>query len=204
MKESWWKAGFGALMFLLLHAAAANAEILTPEVGRTTKFKCSGPYGENLTFTISKINGGVARIEFDRDGKAEWLEKPVNATGLTVFKRRQRNDGKGVRKQTLDDDVLARYAKLEPGSEFEFDVRERHDSGKWRWGYKVKVGQPETISHELLGEIQVISVSEKRKVWKGSYSSEMNVLLYPNGGMSIAWTYKDSKGTQECKLVEVN
>ena len=204
MEESWWKAGFGALMFLLLHAAAANAEIQPPEAGRTTEFKCSGPYGENLTSTISEINKGVARIEMDRDGKAEWLEKPVNAFGLTVFKRRQRNDGKGVRKQSLDDDVLAQYAKLEPGSEFQFDVSERHDEGKWRWGYKVKVGQPETISHDLLGEIQVISVSEKRKVWKGSYSSKMNVLLYPKGGMSVAWTYKDSKGTQECKLIGVN
>ncbi len=204
MEESWWKAGFGALVFLLLHAAAANAEIQPREVGTTTKFKCSGPYGEDITFTLSEINGGVARIEIDRDGKAEWTQKPVNALGLNVFKRKQRNDGKGVRKQSLDDDVLAQYAKLEPGYEFEFDVRERHDNAKWRWGYKVKVGQPETISHELLGEIQVISVSEKRKVWKGSYSSEMNVLLYPKGGTSIAWTYKDSKGTQECKLVEVN
>ncbi len=32
----------------------------------------------------------------------------------------------------------------------------------------------------------------------------MNVLLYPKGGMSIAWTYTDREGTQECKLVGVN
>ncbi len=204
MKESWWKAGFGALVFLLLHAAAANAEIQPPEVGRTIKFKCSGPFGENLTYTVSEVNGGVARIEHDRDGKAQWIEKPVNAFGTTVFKRRQMNDGKGVRKQSLDDDVLAQYAKLEPGSEFEFDVRERHDNAKWRWGYKIKVGQPETISHELLGEIGVISVSEYRQVWNGKYSSKMDVLLYPKGGMSIAWTYKDSKGTMDCKLIAVN
>lgn len=203
MEESWRKAGFGAVMFLLLHAAAANAEIQPPEVGSTIKFECSKPDSKR-TITVSEINGGVVRYEINSDGKAEWLEKPVNTAGLSLFKRRQRNDGKGVRRQSLDDDILAQYAKLEPGSEFKFNVRERHNEGKWEWGYEVKVGQPETINHELLSEIEVVSVSEKRHVWGGSYSSEMNVLLYPKGGISIAWTYKDPEGTQECKLVGVN
>jgi len=204
MEESWRKTCFGALMFLLLQAAAANAEIQPPEVGRTTTYKCSGPWGANHTYTVSEVNGGVFRVEIDRDGKPQWVEKPVNALGTTLFKRRQRNDGKGVRKQKLDEGLLAQYAKLEPGSEFKFNVRERHNEGRWEWGYKIKVGQPETINHEILGEIEVVSVSESRKVWKGGYSSEMTVLLYPAKGMSIGWTYKDRDGTQECKLVGVN
>lgn len=204
MKEFLSKVGFGALMFMLFHAASANAEIQSPEVGATAKFECSGPYGVSNTYTVSKVSGGMVRVEEDSDGTARWTEKPVNAIGLNLYNRRQRNDGKGVRKQELDEDLLAQYARLEPGSAFKFNVRERHDSAKWQWSYKVKVGQPETISHEVLGEIEVISVSESRKVWIVSYSSEMTALLYPKGGMPIAWTYKDRKGTQECKLVGVN
>ena len=196
-------AGIAALTILLITGTAETAEFKLPQVGESSTYKCTGPWGMNASYTITEMKGDVAHIEIDRDGKVEWIEKPYTALGLTLFSERQRNDGKGVRKQKLDGDVLAEYAQLVPGTKLKFNVREKHNEAQWEWGYEIEVGSPQTISHPILGEVEVVPVTEKRKVWKGSYSSEMETLVAAKEGHSVSWTYRDREGVQTCELVGV-
>lgn len=193
-----------ASVSLFWAGSIAHAEIMAPVVGVTNTFDCSGPYGKKNTFKTASVKNGTVRTEQMRDGKAMWSEKPVAAIGTTLFSTRQLNDGKGVRHQSLDEDIVNEYARMVPGTKLEFNVRERHDEGRWEWGYKIEIGEPKTIEHEVLGKITVVPMTEKRKVWKGSYASTMTVLIAPDKGFSVAWAYKDPKGTMDCKLVGTN
>ncbi len=187
-----------------LAVSSGQAEILPPEIGQTLVFECTEQDRKYLIRKIAEVENGIIRLEWTRKGKAAWSEKPVAAVGLTLAKRTQIHDGKGVYWMSLDDDVLAEYAQLKPGSVLKFNVRARHDKARWEYGYKVEIGQPKTVKHELFGEIQVIPVTEKRRVFGGRYSSERSSLVYPEKGIVISFIHKDSfKKTRDCALSEI-
>lgn len=193
---------FIASVGLLAFCGMAHAEISAPAVGQIEKYSCTGPYGKELVYTITSVEDGEFRADIERDGKTEWVLKPVRALGTSLATKRQPNDGKGVRRQSLDEDELMEYAKLTPGSKQRFNVRDRHDNGKWEWGYTIEVGEPETVNSPILGEVKVVPVKEGRKVWKGKYSSKLDSKVVPELGTSLSWVYKDDKGKMVCELVE--
>lgn len=193
-----------ALAALVISALSvpAQAEISPPKVGLTQHFQCTGPYAKASSYTVSSVENGIVRIDALQDGKAQWLKKPYTATGINLYTEYQRNDGKGVSKMSLDMELLAEYAKLKPGWHEKFNVRERGGRNR-EWGYDVRVGEPKMIEHEILGKIRVVPVYEKRKIWKGSYSSDLEEWVDPARGVPIAWVYKDKNGVRDCKLIGV-
>lgn len=187
-----------------LAGSPGQAEILPPEIGQTLVFECYAQKRKTLIRKIAEIENGIARLEWTRKGKPAWSEKPVATLGLTLFNRKQRNDGKGIWWMSLDDDVLAEYAQLKPGSVLEFDVPMGNDKAEWVYRYKVEIGQPKAVTHELFGEIQVIPVTEKRKVIKGgSSSSDRSSQVYAEKGILISFIHNDRKGTRVCTLSEI-
>lgn len=201
MVNGWMRLGI-LLAAATLGASGAMAEIVAPPVGTSMAWKCEGPYGSDLKGSLVANDGGTLRFEGTMDGKAIWTERSAGTLGLTIFHRRDRNDGNGVRKQSYDEDDFRGYADLVPGSTFEGDVRERHDNGRWTWGYKITVGEPKRIDHPVLGNVEVVPVTESRQVWQGRYNSVMEFVLAPRHGVSVSWKYKDNRGTQSCELVE--
>lgn len=193
-----------ALAAVVFCTGAVGAEPKPPAVGQTTEFDCTGPYGKKNVFVVAEVTEERVRIEQQRDGREEWLEKPAAAIGLNIYFEQQRNDGLGLHKQTFKAEDLAAYAKLEAGSSHKFKVRERNAKGKWNWTYRITVAEAKRIDHPVLGTIEVVPILEKRTIFGGLYSSKMEALVYPEKGLAVSWTYKDRKGTSTCELVKID
>ena len=189
---------------LVAVSGMASAEIMAPAVGTKLAFSCTGAYDDSHSMTLVKNDNGKLRFEGKDGDRSSWVEKDVSTLGLTVFMRRDRGDGEGVRAQSYDEDDFLAYAALKPGSSIEADVRERKSGSKWEWGYEISIGEPRTLDHPVAGTVEVVEVSEKRKVYGGKYSSSMTVDLVPAMGITTRWVYRDSEGSQTCELTEMS
>ena len=188
-------------MSLGVAAYPAHADIKFPKVGATATWECSGPYGSKRTSKVVRVENGIIREEGHTSGRGEtFVEETLLGIGTTLFKKRDRADGKGERGQKYDEDDFRGYEKLEPGSKFRGTVSEWHNKGLWDWRYTIEIGDPKTISHKVFGEIQVVPVVEKRAVIGGNYSSEMRQLVYPEPGLELSIIYKDGKRDYKCDI----
>ena len=189
------------LVSICLIAAPAHAELKMPKVGATTTWECTGPYGEALTYTVVRVENGIIRAEGVIRGRGEvFAEQTLVGIGTTLFKERDRADGKGVRGQKYNDKDFEDYVQLEPGSKFSGKVKEWNRQRMWDWDYKIEVGDPKTINHKVFGEIEVVPVLENRAVRGGRYKSEMNMLVYPELGLELSVIYKDGTRDYVCDV----
>ena len=186
---------------MVVDSSPLQAEIQAAEVGRTHTVSCVGPWVKKIVHKVAWVKDGIIRFEGTYDERTDWLEKPVSLIGATLFSRRDRGDGKGVRTMSFDMDDFAGYTKLSPGSTFSGTSREKHATANWQWGHEITVGATKTIDHPVLGKIEVTEISEKRQVWGGSYTSESKALVYPKGGISVHTEYKDKDGQSVCNIV---
>lgn len=182
-------------------AYPAHAEMKMPKVGTVGTWECSGPYGSERTSKVVRVENGIIREEGYTSGRGEtFVEQTLLGIGTTLFKKLDYADGKGVRGQKYDEDDFRGYEKLESGSKFSGTVSEWHRKGSWDWRYTIEIGKPKTINHKVFGEIQVTPVIEKRNVVGGDYRSELEMLVYPELGLELRFTYKDGKGVYECDI----
>ena len=56
----------------------------------------------------------------------------------------------------------------------------------------------------MAGLVTVIPVVEDRRLWNADYQSHKKVLIDPDRGLAVSWTYKDRKGTFECDLASMD
>ena len=188
-------------MSLGVAAYPAHADIKFPKVGATGTWECSGPYGSKRTFKVVRVENGIIHEEGYIAGRGDsFVEETLLGIGTTLFKKRDRADGKGVRGQKYNEDDFRGYEKLEPGSKFSGTVSEWHSKASWDWRYTIEIGDPKTINHKVFGEIQVVPVVEKRTVIGGNYSSKMRQLVYPELGLELSIIYKDGKRDYECDI----
>lgn len=190
------------VMCLAVSPAAFGAN---PPIGTKSAYDCEGPYGKSRDFQLVDTKGDVLRWSIKVDGKSQWVEKPSKYAGTTLFARRDRSDGKGLRQQSFKDTDFAGIEALKSGTTFSGKVDESHNKGKWTWNYySIVVGDREQITHHLLGAVEVTTVRERRKVEGGDYQSEMTVTLSIEPRKVLGWEYKDRKGTESCKLVSLS
>ncbi len=197
--------GFGVtgcvILGIGLITASAHAELKMPKVGATVTYECTGPYGGERMSKVVWVENGIIREEGFTSGRGEtFVEETLVGIGTTLFKKRDRADGKGLRHQKYDEQDFKDYVKLEPGSKFSGVVKAWHRKGRWDWKYSIEVGDPKTIKHKVFGEIEVIPVLEKRYIRGGRYKSELNMLVYPELGLELSFMYKDGKRDYECDL----
>jgi len=111
-------------VILTMSVSPGRAEIKPPKVGQTAKYQCTGEYGKERIFKVVWIKGGLIRREGTIDGKKSFVEEYLNGIGTTLFKTRDRADGKGVRGQRFDENDFKGFEQLEPGSKYSGNVRE--------------------------------------------------------------------------------
>ena len=96
------------------------------------------PCGAERTSKVVRVENGIIREEGHTSGRGEtFVEETLLGIGTTLFKKRDRADGKGVRGQKYDEDDFRGYEKLEPGSKFSGTVDEWHNRGMWKWNYTI-------------------------------------------------------------------
>ena len=146
---------------------------------------------------------GVVRYESSVDEHPQWRESPVGLIGTTLFVRRDRNDGRGIAEQWFDSDDFSGFEQLEPGTQFQGIAWEWHERGNWVWNYWIRIGELVTMENKLLGNIDVVEITEKRDTPGRHYWSDATFYLYPQAGLVYRWIYEDPKGTSECELTKL-
>jgi len=181
---------------LTIASTSAFAELRAPKVGLRMVWDCEGPYSKHYDLTVRSIEDNTVRYEGKLDGQDFFSEKHADLTGTSLWIRLF-----GDRAQWFDAEDFDGYRMLTPGSLFKGAVPARQGEDKWVWGYQVSVGMPQTVNHKLLGKVQLVPVTEQRKIYHGTYWSKMTTYLLPELGVSVSWTYEDASGIERCDLV---
>jgi hypothetical protein len=180
-----------------------EGEIAYIPVGTTLTYSCTGPNAKKRVYKRVRAEAGIVRFVGTNDGKSVWWETLGRYIGLTLEVKSHENDGKGVRTQSIDHVDFDGLEELVPGARFSGQVDEWHSKSTWKWHYDVTVDSRNTIRHEVLGDVDVAVLRERRRVIGGSYRSELIITVAVNPRISVGWTYKDEKGTYKCRLVGV-
>ena len=185
-------------------AISLEAVAADPAVGSWSKFTCTGPYDSEYRYELKELNGSVMSVDVERDGKAGWVKRSRDHIGTTLFVSRDRGDGKGKRGQKLRGKFDG-ISDLVSGKTYSGRVDEWHRKAQWTWKYTITVGKREMIKHAVLGDVEVITISERRQVEGGSYRSSMKaVITTAKPRRTVGWDYTDEKGTQSCQLASVS
>lgn len=195
-------AGTLILTFGLLLAPAAQAELGTPQLGQVHKWICNAK-GDLPTSYVTKvlaIEDGLLIMEEQVDRKIGRLEVPLGLQGLHLYSLRVLPEGRGERRQTFDPAIFAGYTALEPGAEMTTDVEETDGKETWTWRYSVKVGQPKLVTQDLLGEVEVIPVTEERWIYRETQGTSYQFTVVPDRSLVLNWRYQTPEGEHFCDL----
>ncbi len=192
----------GSTITLLVCSVAAFAEMKPPQPGDTSRYECTGPYGQVREAVVASVEGDNVRVDVTVDGTPQYYMKKYWTLPTTIADERQRNDGQGLRKSKYNESKIKGLAKMETGWEFNDIVREKVGNKKpTAWRYRIRIGEHKRVDHPVLGSVEVVEITEKREVIRGSYASTMVAQYVPEQAVSIGWTYRDREGTHECELV---
>jgi len=183
---------------LFLNSGAALAELKAPRVGTVMRWTCEGPYTEKYVIGITENKDGLIRYEGVIDKDNYWIEKSKNYTGTSLWVRKFDDQF-----QWFDEEDFAGLADLVPGSRYKGAVPAQHGTSKWVWDYQVSVGEPRTIDHPVLGNVNLSTIIEQRKVYHGDYWSKMTSYVAPELGITVQWIYEDPKGVERCDLADL-
>jgi hypothetical protein len=185
----------GVLLGLALVGSAARADLQAPKLGTLMTWTCSGPFTQEYRVKVMKIDGDVVTYQGNRDDESYWVEKYAWLTGTTLWSKKS-----GDRFQWFDNEDFESYRKLEPGTRFKGAVPAREVDDKWVWDYVVTVDEPQTIEHALVGKVAIVPVTEKRRIYHGTYWSSMVSYIMPKQGLTLRWIYEDPRGAEDCDL----
>ena len=186
---------FGVLLGLALAVSTAQADLEPAKLDRVMVWTCSGPFTQEYRVKVMKIDGDVVTYQGSRDEESYWVEKYAWLAGTTLWSKKS-----GARFQWFDNEDFDNYVKLEPGTRFRGAVPASEGDDKWVWDYTILVDEPQTIEHALLGTVQIVPVTEERRIYHGSYWSKMVSYVLPREGLTVRWIYEDPKGVEDCDL----
>lgn len=178
--------------------AVLGAELQPPEVGLTMTWTCTGPFTRRYQVVVSRIESDTVVYRGVRDDEDYWVEKAAWLTGTTLWAKKS-----GERYQWFDKEDFQNYRLLQPGSKFHGAVPTREGEEKWVWDYRISVDEPQRMKHALLGDIGVVPIREKRRVYHGDYWSEMTSFIIPEKGVTLRWIYEDPRGIEDCDLTDL-
>ena len=188
--------GVGGLWLGISASDAYGLELEVPKTGTRMVWECTGPFTTKYDLTVTGISKDVVRYEGEIDEGRYSAEKHWALTGTSLWSRL--NDD---RRQWFDFEAFSEYRALKPGESFESAVPAQHGADRWVWKYNIRLGDLNTIQHPVIGEVKVIPVIERRRVFHGDYWSRMETILAPHLGLSVSWEYEDEVGLERCDLV---
>lgn len=185
----------GNLWLGICASDAYGLELEAPQTGTRMVWDCSGPFTNKYDLTIAGISKDVVRYEGEIDDGRYFAEKHWALTGTSLWSRLYDD-----RRQWFDFEAFSEYRTLKPGESFESAVPAQHGTDRWVWKYNIRLGELKTIHHPVIGEVEVIPVIERRRIFRGDYWSRMETILAPNLGLSVSWEYEDQGGLERCDL----
>jgi hypothetical protein len=178
-------------------AFPALAEMKSPPKGTYIAWACTGPHATRYDVTVKEIKDNLILYVGSIDKATYWAWKSAKFTGTNLWLRKS-----GDQLQWFDEADIVGFAKLRPNSRFKIAIPAQTGEQKWVWDYEVFVRAPQQVQHELLGNVTLYPILEKRRIFHGTYWSEMLSLIDPARGITVEWRYTDPKGTEVCKLAE--
>lgn len=175
------------------------AEIQPPEMSLTMTWNCTGPFTSRYQVVVSSIKNDMVVYRGVRDDEDYWVEKAAWLTGTTLWAKKS-----GERYQWFDKEDFDNYRMLQPGSKFHGAVPTREGAAKWVWDYRISVDEPQRMKHALLGDVTVVPVKEKRRIYHGDYWSDMTSFIIPEKGVTVRWIYEDPRGIEDCDLTAMD
>jgi hypothetical protein len=184
---------------LLLHAVgvAAVSELQSPSVGSVMTWTCEGSFTREYRVRVKRIKNEIVYYDGSEDGRAYQVQKPTWLTGTTLWTKKNDNGF-----QWMDKEDFRGFTKLQAGARFKSAVPIQLGDEKWVWNYLLTVGQPKRTKHPVLGNVELVPLSEKRRVYHGDYWSNMTSLVAPALGITVSWVWEDPRGQEECELTE--
>jgi len=176
-------------------SAAHGAELRPPEVGLTMTWDCTGPFTRQYQVKVLRIDGDMVTYQGLRDDEEYWVEKAAWLTGTTLWAKKS-----GERYQWFDKEDFERFKEMQPGSTFKGAVPAREGADKWVWDYQISIDSPQRMRHAVLGDVTVVPVTEKRRIYHGDYWSEMTSFIIPEKGVTLRWIFEDPRGGEDCDL----
>ena len=185
----------GGLWLGIAASGAHGVELGTPQTGTRMVWDCSGPFTTKYDLTVVGVSNDVVRYEGEIDEGRYFAEKHAALTGTSLWSRLYDD-----RRQWFDFEAFSEYRSLKPGESFESAVPAQHGTDRWVWKYNIRLGELKTIHHPVIGEVRVIPVIERRRVFHGDYWSRMETILAPDLGLSVSWEFEDEDGLERCDL----
>ena len=190
----------------LAFVGPAAAQLGVPELGAANKWVCSttGSQAKSYVTTVIGNTGGLLYLEDQTDREFGRVEMPAQLYGLNLYNRRvlpEDTPGRGrERVQEFDLEDFADYALMQPGTTISADVGESDGRESWTWRYSIEIGQPEIVVNDVLGEVQVLPVSEERWIYRQNIGSSYDFKIIPETAQIVSWRYSGDGGSQECDL----
>lgn len=199
---SYLKALLNATLIFALSAicslpVVADNRIRPPKVGDHTVWDCKGPWSHNYDLTVIKVNDGVVTYRGDRDGEDYLVLKHVNYLGTTLWKQ-QGSD----KHQEVDSYYFSGLEKLQLGSVFKGPVPAKVENDAWVWEAEIGVGKTKRAKVPHIGEVDVVTVTESKRIYHGTYHTKMQSLIAPSLGVTVRWKFSDPFGEEVCWLTK--
>lgn len=185
----------GSLWLGITASDAFGLELEAPQTGTRMVWDCTGPFTTKYDLTVTGISEDVVRYEGEIDDGRYFAEKHRALTGTSLWSRLYDD-----RRQWFDFEAFSEYRTLKPGESFESAVPAQHGTDRWVWKYNIRLGELKTIHHPVIGEVKVIPVIERRRVFRGDYWSRMETMVAPDIGVSVSWEFEDEDGLERCDL----
>jgi hypothetical protein len=185
----------GLVLGLALSLPAAGVELAPPAIASVMTWTCSGPFTTEYRVKVMKIDDDMVTYQGRRDDDSYWTEKFAWLTGTTLWSRKS-----GDQHQWFDKEDFENYVRLEPGARFKGAVPAREGDDKWVWDYVITVDEAQNLEHALLGDIRIVPITEERRIYHGTYWSNMTSFVLPEKGLTVRWIYEDPRGLEDCDL----
>lgn len=194
-----WSIFTVTLALLLLQAVRVvdAGELQTPKVGTMMTWTCVGSFTREYKVSVKRVKNDIVYYDGSEDGRSYRVQKPTWLTGTTLWTKKNDNGF-----QWMDEEDFRGFKKLKPGARFKSAVPIQLGEEKWVWNYLLTVGQPKRTKHPVLGNVELVPLSEKRRVYHGDYWSNMTSFVAPDLGITVSWVWEDPRGKEECELTK--
>ncbi len=173
-----------------------------PLVGAQYDYLCSNARSaeRTLEWDILGVSRGLIQIGEKIDGEVFWREVPTGLFGSTLSSRRLAVDGQRRMESggapLTDSGGFAAIASLILGGKASVEVIEHMGrGGEVVWVYEIEVEKEGRTQHDLLGEPEVVIISEARS--HGLYESRRKIFYAPEIRGPLAFNYADTFGNDE-------
>ena len=201
-------AVFTALLACLCFGHAtpgwSKAGLLAP--GVDLRFQCDGNPRGPWRFVVEWMDQTTVRFSTtDHNGRRGWMERPIWATGATLFYRHDPGDGKGPRYWVFDEDLFHGYASLQPGQTLSGPVRvDLPSTGEsWQALYRVSAGDEEVMQIDGIGPAKILPVTVEKQLVGTAVTYVITSWVATELGIVIRWVNRGREGTEDCRIVEV-